>query len=230
MDTEPVSIKLKDEAKLYCPTTARKVPFPLENAIKKETMRMLEEDVIEEVTTPTEWCAAVVPVMKPGSAICICVDMQHLIKAAHGDSYTLPYLEDISPRLKGSTVVSKVDTASGFGQMPLEESSQLLTAFITPAAGRFAFQRLPFKTFSAPELFSGKMSKLLHGLGGVEVIMDDVLTHGTEENHDKRLEACLQRLRDARVNLTKDKCKLQKSKIKFFRYLLSASGIQPDPE
>ena len=52
-----------------------------------------------------------------------------------------------------------------------------------------------------------KMSKLLHGLDGVEV-MDDVLIYGTEETLDKCLKACLQHFRDASVNLNKDKCEL----------------------
>ena len=63
--------------------------------------------------------------------------LENLNKAVCREFYTVPSLEDIAPRLKGSTVFSKVDAGSGRWPVSLEESSQLLTS-ITPAAERFA--------------------------------------------------------------------------------------------
>ena len=69
---------------------------------------------------------------------------------------------------------------TGFYQIPLDSESKKLTTFITPF-GRYCFQRVPFGITSAPEIFQRKMAELLQGIGGVVVIMDDILI-GAREN------------------------------------------------
>ena len=63
MDTEPVEIKLRGDATPYCVTTARKVPFPLMDAVKAELDKTLEDGIVREVTEPTDWCSPMVPVV-----------------------------------------------------------------------------------------------------------------------------------------------------------------------
>lgn len=229
MNTEPVVIRLREDITPYCVTTARKIPFPLMDAVEAELKSMLKDEVIRKVTEPTGWCSPMVPVVKPSGALRICVDLKRLNKAVRREHYNLPSLDDIAPKLKGSTVFSKLDAASGFWQVPLEEESQLLTTFITPF-GRFAFRRMPFGISSAPGIYQRKMSNLLHGMEGVQVIMDDVLIHGTERNHDQRLKAVLQVIREAGIQLNEAKCEFNKSKLTYFGHLISGDGIQPDPE
>ncbi|KAI2647390.1 Transposon Tf2-8 polyprotein [Labeo rohita] len=65
MKTEPVKIHLKEGAVPYAVHTARRVPFPLLPKVKAELRRMEEQGVVERVTLPTDWCAPMVPVMKP---------------------------------------------------------------------------------------------------------------------------------------------------------------------
>ena len=101
---------------------------------------------------------------------------------------------------------STLGAASGFWQIPIDEDSQLLTTFITPF-GRYAFCRLPFGIFSAPEIFQRKMSTLLEGLDGVEMIMDDILVHGrNREEHGARLNAVLRIINDSGLKLNPKKC------------------------
>ena len=75
MDTEPVEIKLRGDATPYCVTTARKVPFPLMDAVKAELDKMLEDGIVREVTEPTDWCSPMVPVVKASGGMRICVDV-----------------------------------------------------------------------------------------------------------------------------------------------------------
>ena len=74
------------------------------------------------------------------------------------------------------------------------------------------------------------MSDILSNLEGVEVIIDDVLVHGTEETHDKRLHAAQQAMEKAGIHLNDKKCELRKSSLTYFGHLITAEGIQPDPE
>lgn len=77
---------------------------------------MLTSGVILEVTEPTDWCALMVPVPKRNGRIRICVDLKQLNRAVRREHFTLPSLEDIAPKLPGSTIFSKLDAASGFWQ------------------------------------------------------------------------------------------------------------------
>lgn len=82
-------------------------------------------------------------------------------------------------------VFKKLDTNSGFWQIPLAEESRGLTTFITPY-GRFHFNRLSFGITSAPEVFQKQMSEILQGVDGAVCLMDDILVHGkSQEDHDQ---------------------------------------------
>lgn len=159
----------------------------------------------------------------------ICVDLKRLNRAVRRERFILPTLEDIAAKLAGAKIFSTLDATSGFWQIPLEESSHKLTTFITPM-GRFCFCRLPFGITSAPEIFQRRMSTLLKDHEGVVVVMDDILVYGaTSEEHDSRLNAVLQTIKDSGLKLNKAKCHFGQPEIQYFGHLISAKGLQPDP-
>ena len=228
MKTEPVTIKLKAGAEPLCLTTAGRVPFHLMDAVKAELNNMVESGVIRYVTEPTDWCAAMVPVIKKTGAVRICVDVKQLNTAVRCEHHMLPSLEDIAPNHAESKVFSTLDAASGFWQIPIDEDSQLLTTFITPF-GRYAFRRLTFGISSAPRY--SKMSTLLEGLDGVELITDDLVVHGrNREEHDARLNAVLRIINDSGLKLNPKKCVCRKTELTYFGHLIWGDGIKPDPE
>ena len=95
--------------------------------------------------------------------------------------FPIPTLEQLTSQIHGATLFSKLDAASGFFQLPLDEESSKLTTFITPL-GRKAFLRLPMGISLAPECFQRKMEELLHDLPGVISYMDDIVCFGDEKN------------------------------------------------
>lgn len=224
---EPVRITLKDGAKPYCLTTARRIAFPLMAKVEAELNRLEKEGIIEKVERPTDWCAPMVPVLKKNGNVRICVDLKKLNEAVKREHFMLPNLDDISPRLAGSTLFSKLDASSGFYQIPLHPDSCGLTTFITPM-GRYCFRRVPFGITSAPEIFQRKMTELLHGIEGVEVIIDDILIHGkTRKEHDLRLDTVLHRIHDSGLKLNREKCEFRKTEIEYFGHSISSEGIRP---
>lgn len=69
--------------------------------------------------------------------------------------------------------------------MRLNNDSEELTTFLTPF-GRYCFTRLAFGITCAPEEFQKRMSEILRGYPGINV-MDDVLVFGeTIAQHDER--------------------------------------------
>ncbi|GBM36855.1 hypothetical protein AVEN_82842-1 [Araneus ventricosus] len=113
---------------------------------------MVEEKVSTPVLKSTEWCAPVVIVPKSDVNVRICVNMLELYKNVMRELHPLPKAEYTLNLSVGEKMFSKLDTNSGFWQIPLDNKSSYLTTFIT-LFGRLRFQRLPFGISSAPENF-----------------------------------------------------------------------------
>lgn len=222
-------IKLEAGASPVSVNTSRRVPLALLDKVKAQLTEMEKDGIIRKVVEPTPWCSAMVVIPKSSGEVRICVDLTNLNKCIEREKLVLPSVEETLGRLAGAKVFSKLDAKAGFWQVKLAEDSQLLTTFITPF-GRFCFQRLPFGISSAPEHFQRRMNQVLEAIPGVLCHMDDILITGRDlKEHDERLEEVLSRLNAAGITLN-DKCEFAKTSLKFLGHILSAEGIQPDPE
>lgn len=154
-------------------TVPRRVPVPLRKALKRDIERMERMGVIRKVDGPTEWCAGIVPVVRPSGEMRVCVDLTKLNNSVLRDHFTLPTVDQALWSLSVAKWFSKLDANSGFHQGRLSRTSEALTTFMTPF-DRYCFIRLPFGITSAPEYFQKRMSEVFCGLPGVVNIMDDV--------------------------------------------------------
>ena len=191
---------------------------------------MLRQGVISPVTVPTEWCSGIVPVPKPNGRVRICVDLTPLNKAVQRETHPMGSVDESLAMLGESRIFTKLDANSGFWQIPLDDDSKLLIAFITPF-GRLCFNRLPFGISSAPEIFQRTMSDILQDLDGVVCRMDDILIHGRNHvQHDARVRAVLLRLQRAGLTLNIQKCEFLQGRLKFLGHIVDAQGVHADPE
>ena len=230
LNIDPVHIELKEGCSPFAVHTARNIGFHLLPKVEDELKRMEKEEIIKKIETPTDWCAPMVPIIKPSGKVRICTDFKQLNQNVKRPYINLPNLEDIAPKLVGATYFSTMDANSGFHQIPLAEESMPLTTFITPF-GRFCYKRLPMGINIGPEVFQLQMQKVLQGLSGCTVIMDDILVWGTTlEEHNRNLMAVKQRITESGLTLNEDKCQYGKKEVKFFGHLLSAQGLRPSPE
>ena len=223
------TIKLQPDAKPFCLFTPRNIPLPLREKVKQELQRMERLGVISKVNEPTQWCAAMVVVPKPSGSIRICVDLKPLNESVMREIHPMPKVDITLAQLTGAKLFTKLDTNSGFWQVPLSKDSRLLTTFITPY-GRFCFNKLPFGITSAPEHFQRRMNDILQDLPGVVCHVDDILVSGKDkEEHDSRLQAVLKKLEAEGVTLNKEKCQFACTRIVFLGHVIDANGISPDP-
>lgn len=72
---------------------------------------------------------------------------------------------------------SKLDAASGYWQIRVDEESSNLLAFGTPF-GRYRFKRLPFGIHSASEVFQTEISSVIADLPGSANSQDDTIVWG----------------------------------------------------
>ena len=186
--------------------------------------------VISHVEEPTLWCAGMVVVPKPSGSICICVELKPLKESIMQEVHPLPKVDITLAQLTGAKLFTKLDTNSRFWQVPLANTSRLLTMFLTPY-GCFCFNKLrTYGITSAPEHFQWCMNEILRDLPGVVCHVDDILLTGRDQKeHDSHLYIVLKKLEATGVTLNKEKHQFSCTKIVFLGHAIDANGISPDP-
>ena len=97
-----------------------RLPFALRHKVDEKLDKLLEKDIIEEVSSrPTEWVSPLVVVPKSNGDIRFCVDMHRANEAIVRERHPLPTIEEVLYDLNGSTVFSKLDLKWGFHQIEL---------------------------------------------------------------------------------------------------------------
>lgn len=223
-------IDLKPNARPFAVHQPRRVPIPLLPKLEDEIQRLLKLGVIKEVNKPTEWCAPIVPVPKPNGKVRLCVDFTQLNENVKRQVHMLPSVDHVLGQIKDASIFSKLDANSGFHQIALHPTSQLLTTFIAPS-GRYCYQRLPFGINSGPEIYQKEMHQVLKGLDGVVCLMDDIVVFGANEiEHDKRLAQVFKRLEANGITLNKAKCEFKQSEIEFLGQTVGKDGVKASAE
>ena len=81
---------------------------------------------------------------------------------------------------------------------------------------------------AASEKYQQVISQVFRDIEGVQSISDDIVVFGrTKEEHDRRLVQDLDRIREKKLILNKDKCEFGMDNITFMGHMLSKNGIGP---
>lgn len=90
--TGEYTIRLKPDPVPHSDHVARRVPIPMRDTVKPQHENMERQGVIQRVEGSTEWCAGIVPVLKPPGGVHICVNLtqpnlcvlrEHYVCTAH---------------------------------------------------------------------------------------------------------------------------------------------------
>jgi hypothetical protein len=136
---------------------------------------------------------------------------------------------DILDQLGGATYFSTLDLVSGYWQVPLKEEDREKTAF-SVGPNHYEFTVMHFGLTNAPATFQRMMGKLLRGIKGCLVFLDDIIIFAdTWEEHQHILDEVLSRIRSTGLKVKREKCQFGQASVKFLGHIISVRGTEPDP-
>jgi hypothetical protein len=144
-------------------------------AIGVELRKLLEAGFIKEVFHPT-WLANPVLVKKKNGKWRMCVDYTGLSKACPKVPFPLPRIDQIVDSTAGCELLCFLDAYSGYHQIKMKASDQLVTSFITPF-GMFCYVTMPFGLRNAGATYQRCMQHVFGDHIGwtVEAYVDDIV-------------------------------------------------------
>ena len=209
----------------------RPIPPSMFNEVRAHLKEMESLGVIRKSQSP--YASNVVVVRKKSGAIRFCLDLRRLNSKTIPDRYSLPRIDTTLDILSGAKWFSVLDLKSGYWQVPLAEQDKNKTAFTVGPLGFWECERMPFGLTNAPATFQRLMESCMGDLhlSYCLLYLDDIVIYSkTYEDHLVRLEAVLQKLKDAGLKLSPSKCNFLQKKIKYLGHMISEQGISVDPE
>lgn len=206
----------------------RRQPMHLEDKIDAAIENLHENDIIKRCNS--QWNTPLVCVWKKGkNDIRLCLDFRQLNSVTERQAYPMPNVDEMLDRLSDATYFSSIDLGQAYYQVELEEESKLKTAFSTKS-GQYCFNRMPFGIAAAPGTFQELMNKILDGMAGTVVYLDDILVYSkNREDHYRILDNVLKKIGESGLRINPEKCRFLKEQIKFLGHIISRKGIQTDP-
>lgn len=198
------------------------------NDILKQVTNMLENNIIEECSSP--WLAPIVPVEKKDGKLRLCIDYRKLNAITKRDEFCLPLADDLFEELGSARIFSKLDAFSGFWQIPLAVQDRDKTAFGLRGGGQFRFKVMPFGLTNAPATFQRTMEGILKPLLNkcCTVFIDDILIYSkTHQEHLEHVVATLTLLQAANVTLNRDKCFWGISEVEYLGFIVGNGKLRP---
>jgi hypothetical protein len=211
-----------------------KTPYRMGTPELKELQMQLEELLKKGYIRPSvsPWGAPVLFVKKKDGTLRLCIDFRQLNKVTIKNKYPLPRIDDLFDQLKGARIFSKIDLRSGYHQVRIKEEDINKTTFRT-RYGHYEFTVVPFGLSNAPTIFMCLMNGVFREYLDkfVIVFLDDILVYSkSEEEHEKHLRMVLQVLREHKLYAKLSKCIFYQKKIHYLGHIISAAGIEVDPE
>ena len=204
----------------------RTIPYHLLKTVDEEIEKLLAADIIEPVSSPTTWCSPLQVVTQKSGEPRLCVDLRQANKAVQRVHFPIPTLEDVTDKVAGSVLFSKIDLKKGYHQIELHPDSRDITTFRYPG-GIYRYKRLVFGLSSAFELFQQKINELFVNQTGIINISDDILVFGrTQQEHDENLETCLSILSDRGLTINRAKCVFRVSELEYYGFIISGNGMR----
>ncbi|RXN39364.1 gag-pol fusion [Labeo rohita] len=211
------------------PTFVKQYKIPLESyePVQDIITSMLEKGVIRPCNST--YSAPIWPVLKPNGKWRPTIDYRKLNQQVPLSRWPMTQLEQEIPRIRGATIFSTLDVASGFWTIPVHPDDQHKLAFRFDNR-QYTFTRCPFGYANSPAEFNIFLNKACPDarVRGNLVFVDDILLkHTTVADHLKEIDHILNQLTTAGAKIALHKGQWCKIKVNYVGLLIGPQGIEP---
>jgi len=217
-------IETGDSPPVYC--KIRQLHPEKENAAKNEYGCLMSAGIMRR--SESSWSSAlhVVPKTKPGEWRPV-GDYRALNSITKPDRYPIPNIWNVTSKLHGMSVFSKLDLSRAYHHIPIHPDDVEKTA-VSTSFGMYEFLYMPFGLRNAAATFQRFVDSVFFKCKCVFVYLDDILVFSKDESqHIKDLDEVLNILSDNNMKLCLDKCSFLQTKLDFLGCELSANGVSP---
>jgi len=158
----------------------------------------------------------------------MCVDYTSLNKACLKVPFPLLWIDHIVGSTVGCETLSFLDAYSGYHQIKMKESDQLMTSFITPL-GMYCYVTMPFGLRNAGATYQRCMLHVFgeHTGSMVEAYVDDIVVKSKKRGDlIEYLEIVFGCLCANNIKLNSEKCVFSVPRGMLLGYIVSQHGIE----
>lgn len=162
----------------------------------------------------------------------VCVDYKRLNDLTWKDAFPLPRAQDCFDAVAGATFFSSMKNTSAYNQIPIRAENIAKMAFVT-RYGLDEFVTMPFGLCNALTTFQMVIELACKGvqLKIWLIYLDDLLVFAKEFTEVVfRLEAVLDRTRQANLKHKPAKCHFFREQVPYLGHMLPDWDIRPNPE
>lgn len=233
----PLHISLKPDTPLPPPTRTSGIPVHLHSHFYECIKKLIDAKIIRRVShAPTVTRAFFV---NQANGPRLVVDYRGLNKCTVFTHESIPAVKDVLNSVGRFRLFSKLDLRQAYYQVPLDEASQLLTAFRGPNGELYAWTGSPMGLSNLPGAFQQIVNTVFADYLGVFVLaeLDDILigSDSDEESHLRYLELALTRIRKYNLKVSVKKCSFATKSMKYLGQVVQVDSqgdrveIKPDP-
>jgi len=225
---DPMPVDWLQGAEYLKSQSPRRVTPVIREAMEKAVEELLDLGIIRY--SNASYASPVVMVRKPSGGFRMCIDYSQVNRHTVNFVFPLPNTRELLDRMAGHQYYIVMDLKSGYYQFPLRIGDEAKTAFQTPDAV-YEFTRIPMGMKNAPSWFQAEMAKVLRGLAGVELYIDDLIVVGdTKEELLLNFSATLDRLQQCQIHVNPDKCQFGLEEVTYLGHQIGRKGIAISPK
>jgi hypothetical protein len=206
----------------------RRIPVALEEKVDEMIQELAHKEIIRPSNSP--WNAPLVVIPKKNGDVRITVDYRKLNSVTKRPVFPIPDTQHLLDTLSGSVYFTTLDFSSGYYNVPMKADDIEKTAFSTKQ-NHWEFVRMPMGLSTAPFTFQ----KLMHKIFSKEnwqtclIYLDDLCVFSRSlDEQVARLRTIFERIRDAGMKLSPDKCSFLKQEVSYLGYKITKDGTMTD--